>query len=193
MSHGSSEVRTRIVAGAADMLRRRGFTATSVRELAKHSGAPLGSTYHYFPGGKSELATEAVRFADDLTARILAAKLAEGPRAGLAAFIEVWRTILRDSDFGAGCPMLAVSVDASPEASPARAAAADAFRRWTHLLSSALTARRVDDDRARRLAALAVAAVEGAVVMCRSERTLAPLDDVALALDEALAAALPPD
>ena len=36
--------RDRLVVGAADMIRRRGLNATSVRELAKHAGAPLGST-----------------------------------------------------------------------------------------------------------------------------------------------------
>ena len=180
-------MRTRIVAGAADMLRRRGFTATSVRELAKHSGAPLGSTYHYFPGGKSELATEAVQFADDLTARTLAAQLDAGPRAGLAGFIEVWRAILRDGDFAAGCPVLAVAVDDNPEAGAARAAAAAAFGRWSTLLARSLTDHGVAADRAHALATLVIAAVEGAVVMCRAERTLGPLDEVARTLDDVLA------
>ena len=60
MSENAAESRQRLVAGAADMMRRRGLNATSVRELAKHAQAPLGSTYHYFPGGKYQLAAEAV-------------------------------------------------------------------------------------------------------------------------------------
>ena len=55
--------RQQLVAGAADMIRRRGLNATSIREVAKHAGTPLGSTYHYFPGGKHQLAAEAVRYA----------------------------------------------------------------------------------------------------------------------------------
>lgn len=172
------------------MLRRRGFTATSVRELAKHSGAPLGSTYHHFPGGKSEVATEAVRFADDLTRRTLTAKLAEGPRAGLAAFIDTWRGILRDSGFEAGCPVLAVAVDGHPDAAAARQAAADAFAHWSGLLTASLTDRGVDHGRARRIATLVIASVEGAVVMCRAERSVRPLDEVAAVLDATVAGAL---
>jgi len=75
----STEPRQRIVAGAADMMRRRGVNATSVRELAKHAKAPLGSTYHYFPGGKQQLVTEAVQFAGGLAARVLAKELSAGP------------------------------------------------------------------------------------------------------------------
>ena len=190
MARGSSEVRARVVAGAADLLRRRGFTAASVREIAKHSGAPLGSTYHYFPGGKSELATEAVRFADRLTRSVLAARIEEDPRAGLAAFIETWLAILRDSDFGAGCPVLAVAVDEHPDAAAPRAAAAEAFAAWRDLLAESLREHGVQESRSRSLAALAVAAVEGAVAMCRAERSTAPLDEVAVALDVALAGAL---
>lgn len=48
---------------------RRGLNATSIRETAKHARAPLGSTYHYFPEGKQQLVTEAVRFTGDATAR----------------------------------------------------------------------------------------------------------------------------
>ena len=70
--------RERLVVGAADMIRRRGFNATSVRELAKHAGAPLGSTYHYFPGGKQQVATEAVEFAGEVVSRRLAAELRVG-------------------------------------------------------------------------------------------------------------------
>ena len=71
----NAESRQRLVAGAADMMRRRGLNATSVRELAKHAQAPLGSTYHYFPGGKYQLAAEAVQWADDLTARALTSRM----------------------------------------------------------------------------------------------------------------------
>ncbi|MFD0487949.1 TetR family transcriptional regulator [Saccharopolyspora spinosporotrichia] len=63
MSASSQQPRLQLVAGAADMIRRRGLNATSIREVAKHAQAPLGSTYHYFPGGKRQLAGEAVRFA----------------------------------------------------------------------------------------------------------------------------------
>jgi AcrR family transcriptional regulator len=95
------------VAGAADMMSRRGLNATSVRELAKHAQAPLGSTYHYFPGGKYQLAAEAVRWADELATRTLLKELKAGPLAGLRAFLKMWRKILTDSEFRAGCPVLA--------------------------------------------------------------------------------------
>lgn len=180
----SSQARDRMVAGAADMLRRRGLNATSVRELAKHSGAPLGSTYHYFPGGKSQLAAEAVRFADTLTVRVLTDRLAAGPVAGLRAFAQMWRKILLDTDFRAGCPVLAVSVEdqPGPDDEPRRAAA-DAFTHWTELLARSFREHGAPADTADRTATLVVAAFEGTVALCRAQRSIDPLDRTADALE----------
>src|SRR5437016_4030205 len=139
MTEDSEHSRQRMVVGAADMISRRGLNATSVRELAKHTSAPLGSTYHYFPGGKYDLAAEAVRWADNLTVRILTRELRAGPLAGLRQFLRMWRSVVLDSDFHAGCPVLAVSVEDLPDGQTApRDAAAAAFGHWTALLAESM-------------------------------------------------------
>ena len=60
MNPRPNDARERVLAGAADMLARHSPNATSLRELARHSGAPFGSTYHHFPGGKQQVIAEAV-------------------------------------------------------------------------------------------------------------------------------------
>lgn len=99
---------------------------------------PLGSTYHYFPEGKQQLAAEAVRYAGDTVARLLRKELDAGPVAGLGAFLALWREIVVKSDFRAGCPVLAVSIEEPPtdEIPPAVAAAAEVFDSWENLLAA---------------------------------------------------------
>ncbi|MGW5656806.1 TetR/AcrR family transcriptional regulator [Streptomyces humi] len=181
MTKPSPAVRERIVAGAADMISRRGLNATSIRETAKHARAPLGSTYHYFPEGKQQLATEAVRYTGEWVARRLRKELEAGPVAGLRAFLALWRKIVVDSDFRAGCPVLAVSIEEPPtdEAPPAVVAAADVFTAWEGLLSAALREHGAEREQAAQLATLVVAAVEGTVAMCRAKRSIEPLDRTA--------------
>lgn len=179
MAENTSGSRARMVAGAADMISRRGLNATSVRELAKHTRAPLGSTYHYFPGGKYDLATEAVRWTDEITTGILTKELSAGPLAGLQAFLAIWRKVVLDSDFHAGCPVLAVSVEDLPEEQSApREAAAAAFGNWTAMLATSMQQHGASALDAQRVATLVVAAVEGTVAMCRAQRTIEPLDQV---------------
>ncbi|MDN0199231.1 TetR/AcrR family transcriptional regulator [Streptomyces sp. S.PNR 29] len=192
MAKPSAPSRERIVAGAADMISRRGLSATSIRELAKHAKAPLGSTYHYFPEGKQQLATEAVRYAGEAVARLLRKELDAGPVAGLRAFLALWRGIVIDSDFRAGCPVLAVAVEEPPaeETPPALVAAAEAFEGWERLLAEALREHGATSDQAPGLAALIVASVEGAIAMCRAKRSMQPLDQVAQQLEALIAGAL---
>ncbi|MGV9795371.1 TetR/AcrR family transcriptional regulator [Gordonia sp. NPDC003422] len=176
--------REQLVVGAADMLGRRGLRATSVRELAKHSGAPLGSTYHYFPGGKTQVAVEAVEFADALTMRVLGDAIsADGPVGGLGRFVNMWRDVVVNSDFRAGCPVLAVSVEEPDDDDAPLQAAARAFERWTDLLAESLRMHGAEDDTAQRTAILIVASIEGTVAMCRAQRSTAPLDRTADALE----------
>jgi AcrR family transcriptional regulator len=182
--------RERLVAGAVDMIRRRGLNATSIREVAKHAGTPLGSTYHYFPGGKHQLAEEAVRHAADTVAGILAAKLRAGPVEGLQAFLALWRTVVTSSDFQAGCPVLAVSIEAEQERSAVVAVAAEAFTGWSSQLAESMRQHGVEPDRADQLATLVVAAAEGAVAMCRARRSADPLDHVTAELTALVRAAV---
>jgi AcrR family transcriptional regulator len=188
MPKTDSETRQRLVAGAADMIRRRGLSATSVRELAKHSGAPLGSTYHYFPGGKEQVATEAVQFAGDSIARFLARKLEAGPLEGIHAFLTMWRKTVTDNGYQAGCPVLAVAVE--HQDGPPLRAAADVFATWESLLAESLRSEGVTRERARELSMLIVATVEGTVALCRAKRTAEPLDMIGPQLEALVAAAI---
>lgn len=180
-----SDARQRIVVGAADMIRRRGLAATSVRDLAKHAQAPLGSTYHYFPGGKEQVAAEAVRLAGDTVSALLSEALAKGAVEGLQKFLATWRMVITSSDFRAGCPVLAVSVEEPPSSGPTAAltAAREVFGTWEAQLRDALRLEGAADDQARQLATLTVAAVEGAVALCRAQRSTEPLDRVAAQLE----------
>ncbi len=188
----SPQTRERIVAGAADMISRRGLNATSIREMAKHAKAPLGSTYHYFPDGKQQLATEAVRYAGETVARSLRKELRAGPAAGLRAFLDLWRKVVVDTEFRAGCPVLAVSIEEPPadEVPAAVVAAAEIFDEWEGLLAASLQEHGADSDQAAQLATLVVAAVEGTVAMCRAKRSTQPLDHTAEQLQKLVLAAI---
>jgi AcrR family transcriptional regulator len=182
----SADLRTRMVAGAADLMSRRGLPAASMRDLARHSGTPLGSTYHYFPGGKRQLALEAVRFADDQVVSRLGRSLEQGPVAGVREFLAVWRQILIDSDFDAGCPVLSVAVTEprAGEAAEAVSAAKDAFVHWCELLSGSLREHGTPAETAEALALLIVTSVEGSVAMCRAEGSPRALDVIARTLEQ---------
>src|SRR5437868_10600422 len=175
----TTDSRQRMIETAAVVMRERGVEATSFSEVLARSGAPRGSIYHHFPGGKAQLIEEATRYAGEFTASGLAAALAEDdPATAIGAFVSGWASILRRSDFSAGCPVLAASLagDRSPGA---RDAAAAAFARWEDILAEALEPHVTDPERSQQIATLVIAAVEGAVVLVRAQRSTEPLERVA--------------
>jgi AcrR family transcriptional regulator len=184
----TSDARTRMVRSAAYLFRERGFSGTAFSDVIAHSGAPRGSIYHHFPGGKTQLAEEAVRYAGDyLEAGVRAATRDEDPVAAVRAFLAWWRRVLVKSEFSAGCPIVAVIVE-----SRLTEAAAEAFGRWRTALAAGLVSAGAPADRAARVATLVVASVEGATIMCRAEKSLRPLEDVATELEDVVAAACGP-
>lgn len=172
-----------MIQSAALLMRERGVEATSFSDVLEHSGAPRGSIYHHFPGGKAQLVEEATRYAGDFIASGLAAALAaDDPVRAVRRFGDTWLAILRDTDFSAGCPVVAVAVegDRSPGG---RVAASEAFERWQAVLSEAIEGRGVDAERSAGLATLAVAAIEGGVVLARAQRSTLPLERVCRELE----------
>jgi AcrR family transcriptional regulator len=174
-----SDTRRKMIAGAAVAIGTRGVGAMSLRDLAKEAGVPLGSTYHHFPGGKAQLAEEAVSSIGRKVSRLVDKARAEGIEAALAAFARVWRELLVDTDFRTGCPVLAVATGDDPDLTDTARAI---FASWQDLMVEGLVADGVPAERAPGLARMIIASLEGAVAVSRAERSLEPLDEVSAEL-----------
>lgn len=185
MSPRLSDSRQRVLVAAAEMLAQHGLNATSIREMAKRADAPFGSTYHHFPAGKQQVVSEAVALAGARVHQQLEEHLRAGIRPGLQAFMALWRQSLLRSDFRLGCPIMAVAVEEPIDgnAEVMLDAAAQVFRQWRAALATALQADGHSRASATQLATLIVASVEGAIMLCRAERSIAPFDEVARQLE----------
>jgi AcrR family transcriptional regulator len=188
MSIIMADARTRMIQSAALLFREKGVEATALSDVIEHSGAPRGSIYHHFPGGKAELAENATRLAGDYVAHLIEGAQ-DDPVLLVRRFVESWRSVLSDSHCSAGCPVVAVAVDGG-QGSGVREAAAEVFESWQQLCADALAGRGVAPDRAASLAALMVASVEGAIVLCRAQRDIRPLELVGEELERLVSEAL---
>lgn len=200
----TSETKAKMVAGAADLMGRRGVNGTSMRDLVRHTGTPRGSISHHFPRGKQQLIEEAIVFAGAQVSGPLEHLTRDrGAIAGLRTFIALWRQTLEKTKFQAGCPVLAVAVEqivndaTEREGKPDEAAqghlldlADGVFADWQRIMVEALRREGVTSARARRLATLVIASVEGTVAMCRAARSAQPLEDVRLELELVLSTAI---
>jgi AcrR family transcriptional regulator len=176
-----------MVLTALQLLRERGADGVTLDALLSRSGAPRGSIYHHFPGGRSQILEEAVQLGGDAITDLIRRTSAEGPVALLRRFSAFWRRMLLDSDFAAGCPVVSVAVSA-PADSTLADQARQIFHTWRRALTDCLEAQGLAGPVARRLANTFIAAVEGAVTMCRAQASMQPLEDVTAELEVLLTA-----
>src|SRR3981189_2739100 len=185
--------RERMVISAALLIRERGAHPTEIADVLEHSGAPRGSAYHYFPGGRTQLLCEAIDYAGEY----IAARIADA-KSGVDVLDDLighYRRQLVRSEYRAGCPVVAVAVEAGDpdkqdQATPVIDRAAGVFARWTDLIAARLVTDGVSATRAEELAMLSTTAIEGAIVVARASRDLKPLDLVHGQLRELLQAEL---
>ena len=57
----ANDTRIRMIEATALLLRQRGYHGTSLNDILNASGAPRGSLYFHFPGGKDQLVIEVTR------------------------------------------------------------------------------------------------------------------------------------
>jgi TetR/AcrR family transcriptional regulator, lmrAB and yxaGH operons repressor len=183
--------RDRMVDSAAVLLREYGTAATTIDAVLAHSSAPRGSVYHHFPGGRRELLAAAVTRAGGTLADRLHdyVDTADSPSAVLRRFASLWRSRLVATDYRSGCPLLAVAVDHPADEPELADLVRTIIGRWTDELRGGLVDQGVPPARAATLAALVLASVEGAVVLCRVEGDPTPLDAVVAELEPLLESA----
>jgi hypothetical protein len=121
----------------------------------------------------------------DYAGEYVAAKIerADNGLAALDGLVAYYRKELLSSDYRAGCPVVAVTVEAGDPAKqdqskPVIDRAAAAFTRWTDLIAQRLVADGVSTKRASELAMLCTTAIEGALIVARASRELEPLESV---------------
>lgn len=187
----TTDSRERMIRAAVELFAERGYAATSFHDVIERSGAPRGSIYHHFPGGKAELGLEALRRTAEHTARRLTATAAGGTSLdAVRLLVTALGNVLRASDFHAGCAVAGVVLDTTPDNEALLRQTAAAFASWRRALAEAFRREGATAAEARRLAVLVVAAVEGALMLARADRDIQPLTDVGRELEAHVRAVL---
>ncbi|KDN23634.1 TetR/AcrR family transcriptional regulator [Amycolatopsis rifamycinica] len=183
-----TDTRQRMLDTAADLFQTQGYHATGLTQLTTAGGAPKGSLYFHFPGGKEQLAAEAVRLSSERTGTLLETILndAPDPAAAIDRVVDALAGFLTESDFQRGCPLATVALDAAASSEPIRAACTDGYSSWHGILSGYLAGRGLSDGDADELATVVLAAIEGGLLLARTRRDLAPLRAVAAHLHTTL-------
>jgi AcrR family transcriptional regulator len=165
-----------MVEGAVRLLATKGVEGTSFAEVLEATDSPRGSVYHHFPGGKPELLHAALDLASERGLAAMEATRGQPVAVVIERFLALWRGLLDYSRLTAGCAVVAVTVAANDDELLDHAGTI--FRTWTELLADLCEAGGMETKSARSLAVTVIAATEGAVALCRAERSVEPFEEV---------------
>lgn len=189
-----ASTRERILEASTELFRRQGMTGTGLKQIAATSDATLGSIYHFFPGGKDDLAAATIKQAGadyrDLVFAFFADSddLIRSVRETFAAAA----VFLAETDYADACPIATVALEVASTNEGLRHATAEVFTDWIESGTAHLRRYGIEPSTARQLIIGFITSLEGAFVLARALRSAEPLDAASAAVTESARQALNP-
>ncbi|MEY2433137.1 MAG: hypothetical protein QOC92_2862 [Acidimicrobiaceae bacterium] len=181
-----STTRERIIEASSALFMERGYSASGLKQISEASAAPIGSLYHFFPGGKEELAAETLRSSGAGYQALVEAVFDAAPDivAGVRNCFAGAAEVLRATDYADACPIATVALEVASSDERLRLVTAEIFDAWLESASTRLERGGVEPARARELATVLVAALEGGFLLSRAAKDTAAMDTIGAAVVE---------
>ncbi|WP_165985562.1 TetR/AcrR family transcriptional regulator [Streptomyces sp. YIM 98790] len=177
MGQKGTETRKRLLDATQDLVETGGYFGTGLNQVIGRSGAPRGSLYFHFPGGKDQLVGESLRRSGRVIGEELA-ELAESASSAAqfaAAALRHLGDRLEESGWHKGCPVATVALETAATSDALQQICAEVYGSWEAALRERLAGRPDAGD----LAVTVLALIEGALLLARAHRSREPLDRVA--------------
>ncbi len=163
---GPVDGRKEVLPALAEVFREHGYEGASLSLISRATGLGKGSLYHFFPGGKAQMAAAVLAEIDAWFERHVFAPLRDGtrPREDIATMLDAV-----DGYFGTGRRVCLVGLFALGDARDAFAREVRAyFARWIEALAEALARGGNAPAAAAALAEETVTTIQGTIVLTRA-------------------------
>lgn len=166
----------RITVAMTELMRRQGYAATGINQLARAADAPTGSIYHHFAGGKRAVAAAALRESGMAYLRLLPELLEpyDDLVAGVEAAFATAAEDMANTGWATMCPVVTVTGEIADVEPELRETAAEVIAMWVEQGAAYLTRRGVPEADSRTAIYAVISALEGAFLLARGVRTAEP-------------------
>ena len=169
--------RDRIVDAAVELFCIHGYTGTAMQQVVAAAGAPNGSVYHHFRGGKDELAAAAIERAGaiyrDLVLAIIDTE--DDLVAGTRVAFDSAAVVLAETGYVDACPVGPVALEVACTTVPLREACQRVFEDWIQVFTGRLVDAGAEREAARSAAIAVIAILEGGFALARTARSPEPM------------------
>ena len=185
--------RERILEASSALFMERGYSASGLKQISQASAAPIGSLYHFFPGGKEELAAETLRSSGAAYQTLVEVVFDDAPDivTGVRNCFMGAAEVLRATDYADACPIATVALEVASSDDRLRRVTAEIFEAWLNSLAARLKRAGITPSRAGELATVLVAALEGGFLLSRAAKDTTAMEAVGKAMVELVETAIP--
>ncbi|MEU8139870.1 TetR/AcrR family transcriptional regulator [Streptodolium elevatio] len=182
MGQKGLQTRGRLLDAAQELIETGGYFGAGLNQVVAEAGAPKGSLYFHFPGGKDQLIAESLRRGGQEISAVARELADAGPdtTTTVTAFLDALGDRLEGSDWRKGCPVATVALDVSSANEALREVCAEVYLAWEQPLRDRLAAD--GHPTPGETATVILALIEGALLLARVHRSREPLERVARAV-----------
>jgi AcrR family transcriptional regulator len=180
----STPTAERIVTATAELMRRQGYGATSVKQITAAARAPIGSLYHHFPQGKQQIAAAALRTSGAAYIQLLPLLMDPYPdlRVAVVAAFTAAAEQIEQSGWMNMCPVGTVAGEIADSEPALREVTAEVMQSWIDQGSAYFRARGLPAPAAHTFVIAVLGALEGAFILSRTLRSTAPIESAGQAM-----------
>ena len=162
---------------AVKLFRQQGYHGTALHDILAAGGAPRGSLYFHFPKGKEEIGAGALSLAGEAVrlAIVQAAEKSDSAESFLVRIVRAMASDLERSDYREGCPIATTALETAAQSEVLGAATRTAFQKWELEIKRGLFRFGLTSGDADLVATMVLSQLEGALLLARTYRSLAPI------------------
>ena len=162
---------------AVKLFRQQGYHGTALHDILAAGGAPRGSLYFHFPKGKEEIGASALSLAGEAVRQgiVQAAERSDNAESFLVRIVRAMASDLERSDYREGCPIATTALETAAQSEVLGAATRTAFQKWELEIKRGLFRFGLTSGDADLVATMVLSQLEGALLLARTYRSLAPI------------------
>src|SRR6266403_3943934 len=173
----ATDSKGKTLAAAARLFRQQGYHGTALHDILAAGGSPRGSLYFHFPKGKEEIGAAALTLAGEVVRQAIAkaAETSDNAEMFLMRVVRGMASDLEKSGYKEGCPIATTALETAAQSEVLGAATRNAFQKWELEIKRGLFRFGMSAGDADLVATLVLSQLEGALLLARTYRSLAPI------------------
>jgi len=173
----ATDSKAKTLTAAVKLFRQQGYHGTALHDILAAGGAPRGSLYFHFPKGKEEIGAAALSLIGEAVrqAIVQAVEKSDNAESFLVRIVRGMASDLERSDYREGCPIATTALETSAQSEVLGAATRSAFQKWELEIKRGLFRFGLTSGDADLVATMVLSQLEGALLLARTYRSLAPI------------------